>query len=119
MSTDLARQLREDRMMRDAARALVSADIANLRSTYAAQSLSSRVIDRIGDGASDVLDEAVSVAENNKGVIATLLAAIVLWFARHPIGSLFDGEDDADPEGREAEAGTRPSLTPQDAAQNS
>jgi len=75
----------EDRMLRDAARALVDADIANLRANYAARGIGDRVKDRLEDSAAVVLEEAVAVAEDNKGVIATLLAAIVLWFARHPI----------------------------------
>jgi hypothetical protein len=75
----------EDRMLRDAARALVDADIANLKANYAARGIGDRVKDRLEDGAAVVLEEAVAVAEDNKGVIATLLAAIVLWFARHPI----------------------------------
>lgn len=74
-----------DRMLRDAARALVDADIANLRANYAARGIGDRVKDRLEDSAAVVLEEAVAVAEDNKGVIATLLAAIVLWFARHPI----------------------------------
>lgn len=79
--------------MRDAARALVDADISNLRADIAARSISTRVMDRIGEGAADVLDEAVAVADDNKGVIATLIAAIMLWFARHPIIDLLTGED--------------------------
>ena len=102
MTDELERQLREDRMLRDAARALVEADVANLRASLAGRSISSRIIDRIGDGAADVLDEAVAAADNNKGVIATLIAAIVLWFARHPIMDLFaDGkssDEDRPPE---------------------
>ena len=52
------------------------------------------IVDRIGEGASEVLDEAMEVADNNKGVIATLIAAILLWFARHPIIDLFSSSDD-------------------------
>ena len=92
MTDDLERQLREDRMLRDAARALLDADIANLRASLAGKSIPSRIVDRIGEGAADVLDEAIEVADNNKGVIATLIAAILLWFARHPIIDLFSDE---------------------------
>ncbi len=99
MTDELERQLREDRMLRDAARALVEADLANLRASLAGRSISGRIIDRIGDGAADVLDEAVAAAENHKGVIATLIAAIVLWFARHPIMDLFADETPSDDDG--------------------
>ncbi len=107
MTDALERQLLEDRMLRDAARALVEADVANLRASLAGRSISSRIIDRIGDGAADVLDEAVAAAENNKGVIATLIAAILLWFARHPVMDLFTDEnapDDPGPTERKAPA---------------
>ena len=85
MSDAIEKTMIEDRMLRDAARALVDADLANLRANYAARGIGDRVKDRLDDGAVVVLEEAVAVAEDNKGVIATLLAAIVLWFARHPI----------------------------------
>lgn len=98
MNNSLEHAMREDRLLRDAARALVDADIANLRADIAARSISTRIMDRIGEGAADVLDEAVEVADDNKGVIATLIAAIVLWFARHPIMDLFTDGDDAERE---------------------
>ena len=93
MSDILARHMQEDRLLRDAARALVDADIANLRADLAARSIPSRMMDRVSEGATDVLDEAVAVAEDNKGVIAALLGAIVLWFARNPIMDQFLGDD--------------------------
>jgi hypothetical protein len=96
MSEALERQLREDRALRNAARALFEADLAHLRASLAGKSISSRIAERIGEGASDVLDEAIEVADNNKGVIATLLAAIVLWFARHPILDMFSDDEDED-----------------------
>lgn len=98
MSKTLERDLREDRLLRDAARALVDADIAALKASLAARSIPTRIADRIGEGANDVLDEAVSVADDHKGVIAALIGAIVLWFARHPIMDLFglDHEGDAE-----------------------
>ena len=85
MTDAIEKAMIEDRMLRDAARTLVDADIANLRANYAARGIGDRVKDRLEDSAAVVLEEAVAVAEDNKGVIATLLAAIVLWFARHPI----------------------------------
>jgi hypothetical protein len=90
MTDQIEHNMREDRLMRDAARALVDADIANLRADIAARSIPTRIMDRIGEGAADVLDEAVAVADDNKGAIATLVAAIALWFARHPIMDLFN-----------------------------
>ena len=85
MTDLLEKAMLEDRMIRDAARALVDADLANLKANYAARGIGDRVKDKFEEGAAVVLEEAVAVAEDNKGVIATLIAAIILWFARHPI----------------------------------
>jgi hypothetical protein len=93
MTDALERDLREDRLLRDAARALVEADIAQVKASLAARSIPERIGDRIGEGATDVLDEAVAVADDHKGVVATLIAAIILWFARHPIIELLIGDD--------------------------
>jgi hypothetical protein len=85
MSAQLEKAMLEDRMLRDAARALVDADVANLKANYAARGIGDRIKSRLEDGAAVVLEEAVAVADDNKGVIATLVAAIGLWFARQPI----------------------------------
>lgn len=95
MSSSEAR-LREDRAIRDAARALVKADLAQLKNTFSGKSLAQRVTDRVSEGAQDVFEEAVEVADNNRGVLATLLAAVVLWFAHNPIMSLLEDEEGLD-----------------------
>ena len=89
-------QVREDRHLRDAARALVEADIENLRADLRVKGIGERALDRITQGASDVYEEAVEVAADNKGALAAIVAALVLWFARHPILETLFGEDDAD-----------------------
>lgn len=86
-------QLKEDRALRDAAKALLIADIANLRADLAGKGVGERIIDRIEDGAVDVFGEAVDLANSNRSVLAVLLGAILLWFARNPIIALFT--DDA------------------------
>lgn len=83
----------EDRHMRDAARALVDADVKNLRADLSVRSIGERALDRITTGASDVYDEAVDVAADHKGALAAIVAALVLWFARNPILELLFGED--------------------------
>lgn len=106
MSDDIDRQLREDRALRNAARAILDADVAHLRASLVGKSIGSRIVDRIGRGAADVFDEAVEVADSHKGALATLLAAVVLWFARNPLIALFSddaSEDDSDAE-RERDA---------------
>ncbi len=86
-------RLLEDRHLRDAARALVGADLKNLRADLSAKGLGERAVDRIAGGASDVYDEAVEVAADHKGALAAILAALALWFARHPILDALSGED--------------------------
>ena len=104
MSEDLERQLREDRALRSAAWALFDADLAHLRANLAGKSISSRIVDRIGEGASSVLDEAIEVADNNRGVVATLFAAIVLFLARHPLIEMLTGSDEEEAERKDDSA---------------
>lgn len=85
-------QLRHDRHLRDAARALVMAGIDNLRADLSVRSLGERAVDRIAEGASEVYDEAIEVASDNKGALAAIIAALVLWFARNPIREALFGE---------------------------
>ena len=96
MSDPLERQLREDRMLRDAARAMVEADVAHLRANLAGRSIPSRIADRIGEGAQDALDEAAGLADQHRGVLAAAIGALILWFVRHPIINLVLGENDDD-----------------------
>ena len=87
-------RLLEDRHVRDAARALVEADLQNLRADLSIKGIGERAVDRITEGASEVYDEAMEVAADNKGALAAILAALVLWFARHPIRDALFGEND-------------------------
>lgn len=96
MSERLEMQLREDRALRNAALAVVKADLAHVRADLTSRGVGARIFDRIGEGAFDVFEEAVEVADNHRGALATLLAAVVLWFARHPLMSLFTDEDEAE-----------------------
>ena len=94
--SDPERKMIEDRALRDAALALVQADIAHLRTDLTNKGIGERFIDRVTEGASDVLDEAADVAGNNRGVLLTLLAAVVLWLARNPLLGLFGGDGGED-----------------------
>lgn len=113
MTVDLERQLREDRAMRDQALALVKSDVAHLKSDYAQKGLGERATDKLRTGANGIYGEAVEVASEHRGPLVALVAALVLWFARNPILSLFglkshhdDDDDYADED--EDSAGKRP-----------
>lgn len=99
MSDVLEQQLREDRVLRDAARAIVEADIANLRASLAGRSIPSRIADHIGEGAQDAIDEAAEFATEHKGLLAAGVAALIVWLARHPLIALVlgAGEDEESP----------------------
>lgn len=102
--TDRKTQMLEDKYLRDSARALVEADIEHLKADLAFKGVGGRIIDRAKEGALDLYEEAVEVAEDNKGALAALVAAIAVWFARNPILSFFglaSEGDEADPEGDE------------------
>ena len=97
MSAKSERQMREDRALRDAALALVKADISHLKNDVSAKGVGARLATRMSDGATDVFEEAVEVADSNRGILTALLAAVVLWFARNPIMELFrDDEHNSD-----------------------
>ena len=84
----------EDKYMRDSARALVEADIEHLKSDFAHKGLGERAIERVREGATDLYEEAADMAGDNKGALAALIAAIVVWFARNPIMELFGRDPD-------------------------
>ena len=101
MTDRLARML-EDKYLRDSARALVEADIEHLKTDVSQKSLATRAMERAREGAAELYEEAIDIADDNKGALAALLAAVVLWFARNPIlemlgfASDHDGADHAD-----------------------
>ena len=92
MGTRRAKML-EDKRLRDAARALVTADIENLKSDLAVKGPGARLADRLAEGASDVYDEALDVARDHKGALAAIAAAMILWFARNPVLATLFGDD--------------------------
>jgi len=114
MSTKRYRQMIEDRNLRDAALALVKADIEHVRGDMSVKGIGERMVGRASDGALEVFEEAAEVAENNRGILATLVAAIVIWFAKNPIMSLFSDEesDDAGDEHFDAEPDLEEAMEP-------
>lgn len=98
MSERRARMLADQRV-RDAAKAVVEADLRHLKADLSRKGLGERAMDRVAEGAQEVYDEAVDVAADNKGALAAIVAALVLWFARNPIiDALFGEERETDDE---------------------
>lgn len=96
--TRLPDRFTEDRALRDAARAVLTEDIERLRASLAEQGIASRVSSgvtstvsaRIRSGARDVFAQARAQAGDRKGVLAVLIGAIILWFARAPFLEWFE-----------------------------
>lgn len=97
----------EDKYLRDSARALVEADIEHIKADFAHKGLGERAMDRMTEGAMDLYEEAIEVAEDNKGALAALIAAIVVWFARNPLLDLLGFGNDEEEEDWD-ETGVRP-----------
>lgn len=103
----------EDRALRDAARAVLADDIAHLREALSEEGIASRVSSgvsttissRMRAGARDVLAQARAQASDRQGVLALLVGAIILWFARGPILDWFEELDDEDDESEAEPAG--------------
>ena len=91
----LERQLREDRLLRNAAKTLFDADLNRVKSDLGSKKLGERALLRARDGASELLETAGDKAKNNVGILALLFGAIALWFARNPLFALLadDNED--------------------------
>lgn len=85
MSTPEQR-IAEYRALRDAAWALVNADLAMLKTDLAARGVGERIKDKVGEQAHEVWDQARDVAGEHKGVVAATILALVAWLLRDPIG---------------------------------
>ena len=92
----LKQQMREDKALRDTAHSLIVADVAHVRNIMNAESLGKRVAGRIGDGASDVWHKAGNTAGSNRGILAAVVGAAALWFARKPLLELLSDEESED-----------------------
>lgn len=102
--TPLPDRFIEDRALRDAARAVLTDDLARLRENLSEQGLASRVSSSVSStitgrmkaGARDVLAQARAQAGDHKGVLALLIGAIILFFARGPILDWLDDSEEAE-----------------------
>ena len=91
-------RLAEDKALRDAARGLVTSDIARLKSALSDRSIPARAMDRATEGAVDVLEQVSEAASRHKGLIAGMVGALALWLARHPLLALLDDRDPEHPD---------------------
>lgn len=90
-------EFHQDRALRDAARDVLMADIEHAKAAFSGKALAGRVTGRIGDGAKDALDVAKGHAGEHRGLIAGLIALIMLWLAREPVSQwLGFGDEDSD-----------------------
>jgi hypothetical protein len=94
--------LAEYRALRDAAWAMVQADIDMLKTELSAHGIGERLKDKAAEEAEAAWDNARDVATEHKGVVAGTLLALAAWLLRGPIGdalsALFGGDDDDDAE---------------------
>ena len=118
--TKLPQQFLEDRALRDAARDVFMADIQHARTSISGKGIAARVGSRVGDGAKDVFEVAKVHADDNRGILAALLGALVLFFAREPILEILgitpspDAEDVNEEEPADGEDVAEEQLLPQD-----
>lgn len=108
--SDALEQFREDRALRDAAKAVLLADIDHARSAISAKGMASRTAGRIADGAKDVFEVAKVNADDNRGILAAIIGALMLWFAR---GSILEILGLSEPTDADEDAGAADPLDPQ------
>ena len=83
--TDRRPRMLEDKHLRDSARALVEADVEHIKADFANKGMAKRALFRLRENAGELYDEALDVADSNKGAVAAVFAALVVWFARNPL----------------------------------
>ena len=80
--------LREDRALRDAAKGTFDANVARVRADLDARGIGGRIIDKATGDVKAAALEAVEIADQNRGIVAGTVGALVLWFARKPLQRL-------------------------------
>lgn len=87
----LEKQLASHRAMRNAARGVFDLRLAQIRQDLDARGIGGRIADRIGQDAREAFDEAVEVANHNRGVVAGTIAVLAIWLLRNPIIAWIEG----------------------------
>jgi hypothetical protein len=98
-----AAALAEARALREEAWGLVHADVATLRDGLAARPITQRIRERATGEVVEVLEQACDVADDNKAIVAAMVAILAGWFLRGPIGRMFHrpDHDNSDGDSRE------------------
>ncbi len=79
------KQLAAARATRDQAKGEFDASLAQLRGDPAEQTIGGRVAERLKEDAAAALHQALDIAGESKGIITGTVAALALWFLRHPL----------------------------------
>ena len=101
--TKRIKHLREDRALRDTAKAMLLANVESMRGFFEVNANRDRLVRRATDETRELANEAGKAASNNKGALAFLAAAIFLWFGRDEIISLLDRSDKPSDNGAESD----------------
>lgn len=90
------RQMEEDRALRDAARALVTDDIAHLKGDVEEKGIVARIASSAMMGTADIVEEGLELVEKHKPAsygVGAVFAMILGWWA---LGRDSDESDDED-----------------------
>ena len=80
--------LRQDRALRDAAKGSFDANVAQVKADFAARGIGGRIADKATKEAKAAARLALEVADENRGIVAGTLGALILWFGRNPLQRL-------------------------------
>ena len=99
--TDARAQMRADLELRNRARAAMMNNLEHVKADWSGSSIKDRTVSNLRHSAGGMLDEAADLASAHRGALAAFIAAVAVWFARHPILSLLglggaEDEDDED-----------------------
>ena len=78
----------EARRLRNTARAIVRTDVATLRLDLAERPLATRVRDQVVSTTTQVIDDGVALANENRAIVGLTIGAVFAWLFRKPLGRL-------------------------------
>ena len=83
--SNAADRLAKDRTTREAALTAFNANLAQVRTDLKARGIGGRIADQASMEVRAGIDEALAIADDNKGIVAATIAALALWFFRIPL----------------------------------